>query len=84
METNTFNSPEYLKWLHELTTAGYDRNIVIPTEHADAIQGIYVLKGYDNIEKCLDHYENFCSRWKALHEPGGDLYIENLPKNPIT
>lgn len=70
-----FEGPEYLDWIHQMTVAGYDRNITIPVDHADAMQGIYVLQT-DNadIEKCLDAYEDFCRRWKALHEPGGDLH----------
>lgn len=74
MDSKNNDNTRYLTWLHELTTAGYDRDIVIPTEHSDAIQGIYALKGADDIERCLDHYEDFVRRWKALHEPGGDLY----------
>lgn len=69
-----FTSDGYLEWLHEMTAAGYDRNIMLLSEHEDAIQAIYVLNDHDDIEKCLDHYEDFCRRWKALHEPGGDLY----------
>lgn len=70
-----FTSEEYLEWLHKMTTAGYDRNIMLLSEHEDAIQVIYI-HNEDGIEKCLDHYEDFCRRWKALHEPGGDLHIK--------
>lgn len=69
-----FNSPEYLTWLHDMTIAGYERNIMLLSEHEEAIQAIYVLNDKKDIEKCLDHYEGFVRRWKALHEPGGDLY----------
>jgi hypothetical protein len=59
----------YLSWLHELTIAGYGRNIFISPAHADAIMGIYALKDDDSIDKCLDMYLNFKRRWKALNEP---------------
>lgn len=70
-----FTSGEYFKWLHEMTTAGYDLNIMLLTEHEDAIKAIYIHND-EGIEKCLDRYVDFCTRWKALHEPGGDLYVE--------
>lgn len=59
--------PQFLTWLHELTVAGYDRDIFISSDHEDAIIGIYALKGDDSIDKCLDMYLNFKKRWKALN-----------------
>jgi hypothetical protein len=62
------SNTEFLTWLHDLTVAGYSRNIVLETEHEDAILGIYVLGKNDSLDKCLDHYLDFKRRWKALQQ----------------
>lgn len=66
MKTELENNPKYLKWLHELTIAGYDRNITISAGHADAVMGIYALYQGESIDKCLDAYLDFCRRYEAL------------------
>ena len=61
------NTVGFMLWLHQLTVVGYNRDIMISTEHEDAIIGIYVMKGESDIEKCFDLYENFKKRWNALN-----------------
>lgn len=70
MKTPLEQDPAYLKWLIELTAEGYDKGIMISSDHADAVMTIYILKGDDDLDKCLKMYQNFCRRWKALHEIG--------------
>ncbi len=73
METGKIDGAEFLQWLHELTVAGYERNITISADHKEAIMSIYI-HSKDDIQKSLDSYVAFCRRWEALHAPGGDFY----------
>ena len=66
MKTNLEDDPKYLRWLHELTNAAYDKNITINAGHADAIMSIYALYQGESIDKCLDAYLDFCRRYEAL------------------
>jgi len=62
------NDPAYLEWLHELTVVGYSRDIVIPADHADVIQYIYLTT--ESIDQALDLYEKFRIRWAVLTNGG--------------
>ncbi|QTE38532.1 hypothetical protein J3L18_05490 [Mucilaginibacter gossypii] len=58
------NDPAFLQWLHELTVVGYSRDIVIPADHADVIQYIYLTT--ESIDHALDMYQKFRIRWDVL------------------
>ncbi len=81
MESKLLTDPEYLGWRLLLKDAAIQRGYIISVEHEDSIMGIYCLKGDEDVEKCLDRYESFCVRWKALHEPGGDFHVPGLVYN---
>lgn len=57
-------NPNYLSWLHDLTTAGYSKRITVSTEHAEVI-GLYFLEG-KNVTQALEEYQRFLKRWNAL------------------
>jgi hypothetical protein len=62
------NDPAYLQWLHELTVVGYSRDIMIPTDHADVIEYIYLTA--ESVDHALDMYQKFRIRWEILTAGG--------------
>ncbi|WP_432328862.1 hypothetical protein ACRQ5D_10700 [Mucilaginibacter sp. P25] len=62
------NDPAFLQWLHELTVVGYSRDIVIPADHSDVIQYIYLTT--ESIDHALDMYQKFRIRWDVLTNGG--------------
>lgn len=56
--------PKYLDWLHDLSTLGYEENIIINTSHRDAIE--YFFKSGLTPPEALERYKNFVRRWKAI------------------
>lgn len=61
---------EFLKWLHELTTLGYEKEpqLTVETAHSDVIN-YYFLMGYPPAQ-ALPQYVAFRRRMKALQESG--------------
>jgi hypothetical protein len=59
-------NPAYFTWLHDLTTTGYEQNIIIPAEHSEGVAAIFLtpLEGVSPIERYID----FSKRMKALNE----------------
>ena len=62
------NDPAYQKWLHDLTVAGYNRDIIIPADDAEVIQCNYLTA--ESIDHALDLYQKFRIRWNVLTAGG--------------
>jgi hypothetical protein len=56
--------PNYLPWLHQLSTLGYEQGVMVESEHAECV-GFLFIDG-KTPEEALPEYKQFKTRIKAI------------------
>lgn len=66
MSIKTFHDPAFLQWLHELTIAGYQNEVMIETDHLEVVTLLF--REGKTPEQALPEYIEFKRRWTALNK----------------